>query len=899
MTLLTTAFLLSVNTAMVASVPVGTVVVLVLGVGLGMWCLMAGHRVWRSRDFYRKRENKLSLENIKLADEARSATEDLQQQGDVHLRQKEKTDELRHRSRTLERILAVSARINATHNMPELVDKIVSAGAEISGFGKVVLHVWSDGTKTFEGRGFVGVSDEKKAALAQLQVTRQEYDKLTHQRYRYSNSYLVRLEENHSHNDVGALADRNVWTRDLLLISPMISRMGEVRGYLSLDEPADGRIPSPIQIKHLEFLVHQATTALESAEVYDKLAHNNTELTLASKKLASLGDMKANFVANVSHELRTPLTSISAYAELLQTGAEKMSPSQQKSFLKGIHEESLRLTGVINDILDLNSMDKKRPGLKSEATDMNAMVRRLAESWDNRAQEKAIKFKVETTSDSVKLNVDAVMFNELLGHLLNNAFKFTPEGGSVKLSLVTTGSAVKLMVEDSGIGIPEDQLGQIFDRFYQVDGSATREFNGQGVGLALCHEIVSHHDGRIWAENLSPAGARFSVLMPCRPEVVQPADMSLVEGGALEPGEFLQRLMHWVSESMGVQVATLMMPDEDQEHLSIQAAIGLPESVVQSTRVHKGAGIAGKVWAQKETIFLEDISKGGQYHIDINDSRYTTSSLLSVPLLDGGEFVGVLSVNNKVGGRLLDDDDRLFLESMSTRIAHILRKYRQWRGSARDFQSIRDTLRLTTAVGHLRHESLMEICQEVCLATARNMRMASEDLENLAFSLQFYDVGLSCIPPHLLNKPGPFDGAEERYVQKHVGMGLGILESLQPGSHVRQIILHHHENYDGTGYPDQLEGEAIPLGSRLVRLTDTLAALLSPRPWRPAFSLDEALDELYEQTGRKYCPRMADMFLVEAESRRERIVALQQQGHHCGELSRPALDRRGMVSLKN
>jgi signal transduction histidine kinase/putative methionine-R-sulfoxide reductase with GAF domain len=892
----TTAFMLTMNTAMVSSVPVGTVVVLVLGVAAGVWCLMMGHRLLRSRAFYRKSNEHLLQEKAHLEKDMQLSTEGRIEQDAKLVRQREKTDELRHRSRTLERILAVSSRINATHNMAELVEKIVVAGSEISGFGKVVLHVWSEGTKTFEGRGFVGVSDEQKAALAQLQVTREEYDKLTHQRYRFSNSYLVREEMGDGSNGKESLADRQVWSKDLLLISPMVSRMGEVRGYLCLDEPVDGKIPTPIQIKHLEFLVHQATTALESAEVYDKLAHNNTELTLASKKLASLGDMKANFVANVSHELRTPLTSISAYAELLQTGAEKMSPEQQNDFLKGIHEESLRLTGVINDILDLNNMENKRAGLTSEATDMVAMVERLAGSWENRALEKSIKFSVATMDPDVLLNVDAVMFKELLGHLLNNAFKFTPEGGNVRLGLDKSGTAVKLTVEDSGIGIPEDQLGKIFDRFYQVDGSATREFNGQGVGLALCHEIVSHHDGRIWAENMKSGGARFTVLMPCRPEVVQPADMSLVEGGALEPGEFMQRLMHWVSESLGVQVATLMMPDADDDHLSIQAAIGLPESVVQSTHVRKGAGISGKVWARGETIFMADISREHEYNIDVNEPRYTTPSLLSVPLIDDGVFVGVLSVNNKIGGRLLDEDDRLFLESMSLRIAHVLRKHRNWQVSAQEFRSIRDTLRLTTAVGHLRHESLMEICQEICLATARTICMAPEDMANLAFSLQFYDVGLSCIPPHLLNKPGPFNTEEQRYVQKHVGMGLGILDSLKPGSKVRQIILHHHENYDGTGYPDKLEGEAIPLGSRLVRLTDTLAALLSTRPWRSAFSLDEAMDELHDETGRKYCPRMADIFLVEAESRRERIEALQNNGHNCTELSRPALDRRGIVS---
>ena len=112
-----------------------------------------------------------------------------------------------------------------------------------------------------------------------------------------------------------------------------------------------------------------------------------------------------------------------------------------------------------------------------------------------------------------------MLVQQLLTHLVGNAFKFTPDGGKVHIRLQETGTAVRLTVEDSGIGIPEDKLGEIFDRFFQVDGSTTREHNGQGLGLALCHDIVTNHEGRIWAENLETGGARFTVLLPRRPAV--------------------------------------------------------------------------------------------------------------------------------------------------------------------------------------------------------------------------------------------------------------------------------------------------------------------------------------------------------------------------------------------
>jgi GAF domain-containing protein len=446
-------------------------------------------------------------------------------------------------------------------------------------------------------------------------------------------------------------------------------------------------------------------------------------------------------------------------------------------------------------------------------------------------------------------------------------------------------------VQDTGIGIPSEKLGDIFESFYQVDSSTTRQHNGQGVGLAICQDIVRHHDGRIWAENVEPQGTRITVLLPRRPAVLQPADPDSLTGLPFEAGELMERLMHWVSESLGIQVAALMVPDKDGENLTIRAAIGLPEAVVQSARVRKGTGFAGRVWESGETLLIEDVTQDPRFHRELNEPRYSTRSLLCVPLKDGDISLGVISVNNKIDGTGLDNDDKVFLESLAPRITQLLTRYESWQDGARDFDAIRDTLRSTTAVGHLRHESLLEVCQEICLASARQIMLPREELEHLAFTLQFYDVGLSSVPASILSKPGILDEEERWHVEQHVGAGLGILGSLQLNARVRQLILHHHENYDGTGYPMGLAGEAIPLGSRLVRLVDTLSSLLSRRPWRPPMNLDDAMDVIRGGIGREYCPRMADVFLAETEKRRQRITDLQAGNGATSDLKRMPLDR--------
>lgn len=890
----------NVGTTASATVPMAMVVLLVLVTGFGVW---GGTMYWRmaaSGRRLRKWSRDLETQAEALRQEARRARNDRDESSEVLRLQKEKTDLLRRRSRNLEKILAVSARINATRNLSELLDKVTLAVEEIIGFRKVVLHLWAEETRAFEARAFAGIREENKAQLIGIQVSKEEYAELTHVRYRFSNSYLVRAGRSDLDDVPADMLDRDApplisreWQSDLLLIAPLISDDGEVVGYLSLDEPVSGLIPGIVEIRHLEFLVRQATTAIESAEVYDHLARNNAELSVASEKLASLGDMKANFVANVSHELRTPLTSISAYTELLQQNMDSMGEEALSEFLKVINTESIKLTEIINDVLKLDDMKNDRVAVQQEDTDMVGLVQRLEESWKTRAQERNIRFQLETSGPEIKLHVDSLLFQQLLGHLLGNAFKFTPEGGRVKLRVEETGTAVRLVVEDSGIGIPQDKLGEIFDQFYQVDGSATREHNGQGVGLAICQDIVNHYDGRIWAENMEPAGARFTVLLPRRPAVLQPSDRLVAANFAFEPGEFMQRLMHWVSESLGTQVATLMVPDANNEHLTIRAAIGLPESVVQSTRVRKGGGMAGKVWASGRTLFIEDLTSDDRLSRDINEPRYSTPSLLCAPLLDNGRFIGVISVNNRFDGKPLDRDDQLSLESLVPVMTQLLIRYRAWRDEARDFQSIRNALRTTTPVGHLKHESLLEVCREICLATARRINLPAEELEHLAFALQFYDVGLSRVPRQVLNTPGALTEKQEREVRTHVTRSLDILKSLEVDSKVLQIILHHHENLDGSGYPTGLSGEAIPLGSRLVRLTDTLTAMLSQRPWRPAYTLEQVLAEIESLAGRVFCPRMTEVFLAEAVARAERIDALQDRGDDGSLLKRPVLERQG------
>jgi signal transduction histidine kinase/HD-GYP domain-containing protein (c-di-GMP phosphodiesterase class II) len=796
------------------------------------------------------------------------------------------------RNQLLERLLLGAIQMSSLRILPELQQRIAQTVQEVFGFQRVVLHVFAGSAGVYEARAFAGIGAAETAVLASSPTLQDQYLVWTSARHRVSNSYLIGDAVANPWDDVldaTRAADGAPWPANTRLLVPLVSPAGETHGYLEAASPADGRVPDLVRLRHLEFLARFATTALESAEAHDRLARNNAEIAQASEKLKTLGQMKSNFLANVSHELRTPLTTILGFTEIVRRKGDAISPQQREEFLGTVVKEGEKLSRVIDDLLQLDRMEEGQAELERVHTDLVALARRLGETWHEQARQKGIDLTLAAAAESIVLEVDAVLCQQLLQHLIANALEFTPAGGQVHLRLAEQGTAVRIEVEDTGIGIPAEQLEQIFEHFYQVDDSSTREHGGQGVGLAICHDIISYHDGRIWAENVQPHGARFTVLLPRRPAVVIPA-VPVASGRDFDdPRLFLQRVLHWVGEGLGVNLVSLMTPDSDGEHLVIRAALGLPAAVVESTRLRRGTGYAGRVWAAGRTLLLADVKADPLMPDPVDRLHYTTSSLLVVPLERNEQVVGVVMVNNRLDGRPLNEDDRLLLEAMAPHLAHLLERFDTHHDTAREFAALQTSLRATTPVGRLHHTDVASVCREIAMAAARQLALPEDDLRHLALALQFYDTGLVGLPSQIFGKKGPLTAAERERVEQHVQASLTTLEPLHPPAKVRQIILHHHERFDGSGYPAGLAGEAIPLGARLVALADSLRAMLQHRPYRAARPLAQALAEIRTLVGTHYCPRLAEPFLAEALARAEHVQRLRESADDGEDLKRPAL----------
>ena len=227
---------------------------------------------------------------------------------------------------------------------------------------------------------------------------------------------------------------------------------------------------------------------------------------------------RREFVSNVSHELRTPLTSMRSYIEALNDGAWQ-DPEIAPNFLKVTLDETDRMIRMINDLLNLSRMDSKNADLQLEFINFKDLVNFVLDRFDMMVtnQEKKYVIRREFTTRGLWLEVDADRMIQVIDNIMNNAIKYSPDGGVITVRLVETHNNIILSITDQGLGIPKKDLTKVFERFYRVDKDRARKRGGTGLGLAISKEVIKAHGGNIWAESRENIGSTFFISLPYEP----------------------------------------------------------------------------------------------------------------------------------------------------------------------------------------------------------------------------------------------------------------------------------------------------------------------------------------------------------------------------------------------
>lgn len=230
---------------------------------------------------------------------------------------------------------------------------------------------------------------------------------------------------------------------------------------------------------------------------------------------------RKRFVSNVSHELRTPLTSMKSYIEALVEGAWK-DPEVAPNFLKVTQEETDRMMRMINDLLNLSRMDLGTARLEREYVNLNELFNHILDRFDmilknSDKPDKNYSIKRDFTRRDIWVEVDTDKIQQVLDNIMNNAIKYSPDGGIITCRLLETHNHVIMSITDQGLGIPKDSISHIFDRFYRVDKARSRAQGGTGLGLAISKEVIQLHGGRIWVESREGEGSTFYISLPYEP----------------------------------------------------------------------------------------------------------------------------------------------------------------------------------------------------------------------------------------------------------------------------------------------------------------------------------------------------------------------------------------------
>jgi signal transduction histidine kinase/ligand-binding sensor domain-containing protein/DNA-binding response OmpR family regulator len=242
-----------------------------------------------------------------------------------------------------------------------------------------------------------------------------------------------------------------------------------------------------------------------------RIKHDYEMSKFESEKMHEVDKMKSRFFANISHEFRTPLTLIFGPAKDIIEESNETKIKQSAGIIK---RNASRLYGLVNQLLDLSKLEAGKMKLEVSEQNIIPLLKGLVLSFTSLAERKKITLQFNTIEENLNVYIDKDKVEKIITNLLSNAFKFTPEGGNIDFTVEKMIEDVEIKIADNGVGIPKERMDKIFDRFFQADGSHTRESEGTGIGLALTKELVELHKGKIKVASKEEEGTTFRVLLP-------------------------------------------------------------------------------------------------------------------------------------------------------------------------------------------------------------------------------------------------------------------------------------------------------------------------------------------------------------------------------------------------
>ena len=397
----------------------------------------------------------------------------------------------------LERLAEVCRNLGKSEDIRHLLQQVVNAASELTGSQYSYIFVYEHETDLLK---VVAGPLEHRETIGRIRIPVEK--SLTGWVYSQSRSTIVQ----------NAITDLRIsrdmervlkYTTQSVIASPLIFR-GQTIGVLEAINKRNSAQYTDDDLVILETLASQAAIATLSTLLVE-------ETQRAYDEAQQLDKMKNNFIAIASHELRTPLGLVLGHATFLR---ELIGDEQQRSQVEIIIRNATRLKSIIEELASVNGFQTGSARLHTITFGINALVQKIYDSHIETANQSQITLQVSPLEQEIRIQGDEEKLRIALGNLVKNALTFTNANGHVSIIADTLPGYIQISVEDDGIGIPENELTRIFERFYQVQSHLTRRHGGMGLGLSVAKAMVEMHNGRIWADSKEGTGSKFYILLP-------------------------------------------------------------------------------------------------------------------------------------------------------------------------------------------------------------------------------------------------------------------------------------------------------------------------------------------------------------------------------------------------
>jgi hypothetical protein len=536
----------------------------------------------------------------------------------------------------------------------------------------------------------------------------------------------------------------------------------------------------------------------------------------------------------------------------------------KKKFLGAVVEESGKLLNTINGVIDLSRMEFGEGDLRKEEVEICGVLSDVCAILNPMCVDKDVEVVVQVGEGTPKACLDREMIFLMFRNLMEASITLARESSSINVVTEEDENFLKATISLT----PSPKILEMENILRAVSGKEVvpSETGSLGLTLQVAKNIVFRHGGRIWAETHDSSCWNLVVLFGKESRAIMPSDLMLeIMASRPELRRMLALVEDMITKVMDVSGCRLLLEDSATGTLLPGAAADCDADSERVSAVSKGQGLSGRVFEEGSPIVLN--SHKDVADLDIDETLpFEKMPCASVPIKLKGRVVGVLTVSDKNGKADFFEDDELgLLAALGDRIGVALEHATSYE-SARD-QFVSAMVAMKTVL-EARRASFGKAHEHVGLVTelGKAVGLDDDEVRLLQYVSGVYDVGMVKVGDGILQRRGGLKDGEYESVKRHPEAGVDIVGPIEFLEQVKEIILHHHERFDGQGYPDKLRGESIPVGARILAVVDAFSTMLNDRPYRPAMTVEEAVDELRRCSGSQFDPEIVEKLIAVLKS---------------------------------